>query len=125
MNPKEKIRQFFSNEYFRNPIFQWVFIMSLVLNLTIWGVLAFFIRPVDFPIILHYNVFFGVDIIGSWWQVFFLPGMGLFILIFDTILAYMLFQKKERIAAYTFLLAAFFIQAGVAIAVASIILINY
>ena len=87
--------------------------------------MAFFIRPVDFPLILHYNVFFGVDIIGAWWQVFFLPGMGLFILAVNTFLAFLLFARKERIAAYIFLLASFFVQAGLAISSASLILINY
>lgn len=125
MRLKEKTAFFSSNEFFRNPIFQWVFIASLAVNFINWGALAFFIRPVDFPLILHYNVFFGVDIIGAWWQVFFLPGMGLFILAVNTFLAFLLFARKERIAAYIFLLASFFVQAGLAISSASLILINY
>ncbi len=122
MNFKEK---FLANEFFRNPIFQWVFIASLVFNLAIWSVLAFFVRPVDFPIILHYNVFFGVDIIGDWKQAFFLPGLGFFILGINIWLAYFLFSKKERIAAYIFLLTSFFVQISLAVSVASLILINY
>jgi hypothetical protein len=87
--------------------------------------IAFFIRPVDFPIILHYNVYFGVDVIGAWWQVYFLPLIGLVILSVNTVLGYLFYQQKERIVAHLLILATFIVQIGISIAVASLLLINY
>lgn len=123
--PKTRVRSFFTREFFHNSLVQWVLIAAIFVNMVNWAVLAYFIRPVDFPIILHYNVYFGVDLIGSWWQVFFLPLMGTLILIINLVLAYLFFKQKERVASHLLLLSAFVIQAGISIAVASIVLINY
>lgn len=122
---KKKIRHFFAQEFFHNSLIQWILIGALFFDLVNWGVLGFFIRPVDFPIILHYNVYFGVDLIGSWWQVFFLPAAGTIILAINSLLAYFFYRQKERIASYLLLLAAFIVQIGISIAAAGIILINY
>lgn len=122
---KKKIRHFFAQDFFHNSLVQWILIGALFFDLVNWGVLGFFIRPVDFPIILHYNVYFGVDLIGSWWQVFFLPAAGTIILAINSLLAYFFYRQKERIASYLLLLAVFIIQIGISIAAASIILINY
>lgn len=122
---KKKIRRFFANEFLRNPIAQWLLIASLFINVADWATLAFFIRPVDFPIILHYNVYFGVDIIGGWWQAYFLPFTGTVIFLVNAVLAHFFYGCKERIASYVLLLAALAIQTGIAIAEAGVILINY
>jgi hypothetical protein len=124
-NLKEKIRRFFAEEFFHSPLIQWIFIGSAFVNIAGWASMAYFIRPVDFPIILHYNVYFGVDIIGSWWQAYFLPAMASFILAVNLVLSYLFFRRKERIASYSLLLGALFVQVGSAIAEISIILINY
>jgi hypothetical protein len=100
-------------------------IVSLLVNAFNWGAIAYFIRPVDFPIILHYNVYFGVDVIGAWWQVYFLPLIGLVILSVNTLLGYLFYQQKERIVAHLLLLATFIVQIGISVAVASLLLINY
>ncbi len=114
-----------ANEFLRNPIAQWLLIASLFINIADWAVLAFFIRPVDFPIILHYNIYFGVDIIGGWWQAYFLPFTGAVILLINSFLARFFYGRKERVASYVLLLAALAIQAGAAVAEAGVILINY
>lgn len=124
-NLKEKIRHFFAQEFFRNGLVHWILIASLFVNLVNWGALAYFVRRVDFPIILHYNVYFGVDILGSWWEVYFLPGVGTFFWLINAILGYFFYRRKERVATYLFLLGAFIIQTGLLIAEASIIKINF
>jgi hypothetical protein len=120
-----KVRGFFVADFFSNSIVHWTLIASIFINAADWAALAYFIRPVDFPIILHYNVYFGVDIIGDWWQAYFLPLIGVIMLVINTLLAYYFFKQKERIASYLLLLTAIIIQAGVAIASAGIIFINY
>ena len=120
-----KIKFFFANEFFHNPIIQWLLIVSLFFNLVDWGLLAYFIRPSESAVILHYNVFFGVDILGEWWQAFLLTGTGTLFLLTNLLLAYLFYQGKERIASYLFLLGTFFIQLGILISCAAVIRINY
>lgn len=119
------LRFFFGQEFFQSALVHWVLIGSLLINAANWGLIAFFIRPVDFPIVLHYNVYFGVDVIGAWWQVYFLPLVGLVILLVNAVLGYLFYQQKERIVAHLLMLAIFIAQIGISIAVAGILLINY
>ena len=119
------IKKLFSHEFFASGLVHWVLIGSLILNIVNWGLIAFFIRPVDFPIILHYNVYFGVDVIGPWWQLYFLPFIGMIILGLNTVLGYLFYQKKERIVAHLLMLATFIAQIVVTVAVASLLMINY
>lgn len=119
------VKRFFMQEFFLSGLVQWSLIASIILSVANWGFLFYFIRPVDFPIILHYNVYFGVDIIGKWLEAYYLPLIGDIMLIVNAILGYMFYLQKERMVAHLLLLAAFFVQVSISIAVASIILINY
>lgn len=47
---------------------------------------------------LHYNILFGVDYIGEWWRVLFLPITGLLIFIMNFILGWLLFHKDKLIS---------------------------
>ncbi len=123
--PESFLKAFFAKEFFRSGLVQWMLIASFALNALNWGLIIFYIRPVDFPIILHYNVYFGVDIIGSWWQVYFLPLIGLLILSVNSLLGYLFYQQKERTVAHLLMLAVFIVQICLSIAVISILIINY
>ena len=48
---------------------------------------------------LHYNLYFGVDVFGPWWQAFSIPFFSLVVLLVNTICAYMLYEK-EKILSY-------------------------
>ena len=124
-NIKSRLGIFFSQEFFRSALMHWVLIGALILNGINWGLIAFFISPVDFPIVLHYNVYFGVDVIGAWWQLYFLPAIGLIIMIVNTVLGYLFYQKKERIVAHLLMLATFIAQISMTVAVASLLIMNY
>jgi len=122
---QSKLLYFFSQEFFHSSITQWAIIGALLVNIANWGVIAYFIRPVDFPIILHYNVYFGVDVIGPWWQIYFLPIIGLAILGANAVLGYLFYQQKERIVAHLLILGSLIVQVSISIAVASLLMINY
>jgi hypothetical protein len=80
-----------------------------------WGILIAFIRPRETPLILHYNVYFGVDLIGIWWQAYILQGIATLLLIVHVVLARAFYMRKDRFAAYILLLAANFVLFGVVI----------
>ena len=118
-------RSFFAQEYFQSHIAVWLIIMSGIANLANWIGLAVFVKPVDYPIILHYNVYFGVDMLGDWRQVFILPGIGLLFFIANFYLSLYFYRRKERIASYLLLMATLMVQLSLVVASASLIIINY
>ncbi|MDP1619865.1 MAG: hypothetical protein Q8M12_02610 [bacterium] len=83
------------------------------------------IQPVAFPIILHYNVYFGVDLVGGYRQVYILPLIGFILFLINSSLSIYFYGQKERIASYILLIAVLMIQLSLVVASTSIILINY
>lgn len=115
----------FAEGYFQSYVVIWLLALSVIANISNWVVLKLFIKPVDFPIILHYNVYFGVDMVGSWKQVYFLPALGIGLFLVNAALSVYFYRQKERIASYLLLLATLMIQLSLIVASVSVIIINY
>ncbi|MFA5993758.1 MAG: hypothetical protein WC823_02235 [Parcubacteria group bacterium] len=118
-------QSFFRQEYFQSHIVIWLLILSSVANAIDWLILRIWVQPVDFSIILHYNVYFGVDLIGDYRQVYILPIIGLILFSINFILSLYFYQQKERIASYIMLIGMLMIQLSLVVASTSVILINY
>jgi len=56
------------------------------------------IQPQVDPIVLNYNIYFGISLIGAWWQVFLFPLTGLVVWLINLILV-SIWSKKERLLA--------------------------
>src|SRR5665647_3666287 len=97
---KAELNRFLADDFFRNKIVIWLSVISLVVNLAEWILLWIYIKPVDFPIIIHYNVYRGVDLMDSWHQVFVLPLVGIILFVINLFLALYFYRAKERIASY-------------------------
>lgn len=69
--------------------------LSLILNLANWFWLLWKIKPQADPIFLHYNILFGVDYVGEWWRVLFLPLAGLLIFLINGLIAWIMFSKDK------------------------------
>ena len=111
---------FLGNAFVRNFL-----ISSGVLLCVGWGILLYFIQSRETPIILHYNVYFGVDLLGAWWQAYLLQGVATLLFVCHVVLSRFFYQHNDRFASYILLLATNFVLFGVAIASASIAFINY
>ena len=111
--------------FWQNDIVQNLFWFSLALNVISWGVLFFFVSMTRDRIILHYNVYLGVDIIGSPYLVYWVPAAGLLFLTVNLFLAWDLYLKQERIISYALLLASVMLEFGTIIASISLALVNY
>ncbi|HPA25921.1 MAG TPA: hypothetical protein PLK76_04150 [bacterium] len=88
----------FNSLYFKDKFIRWGLISSFFLNLFLWVILYRKIPIQVEPIVLRYNIYVGINLIGSWWQVFYLPLIGLAILIFNFLLAKMMFLKEKFLA---------------------------
>lgn len=75
-----------------------ILLISLVLNLANWFWLLWRIRPQTEQIFLHYNILFGVDYIGEWWRVLFLPISGLIILLINAVIGWYYFNQNKFVA---------------------------
>ncbi|MFZ2976112.1 MAG: hypothetical protein WA055_05805 [Candidatus Moraniibacteriota bacterium] len=120
-----KFKLFFKQEFFKNHIILWLLIFNFISNVANWLALAIFINKTEGNIILHYNVYFGVDNLGNWKQSFVAPAIGLFLFLINLSLAFFFYKNKERIASYSLLLASVIIQINLIISSVSVILINY
>ena len=75
-----------------------MFGLSALLNTATWFWLFWNIRPQEEPVFLHYNILFGVDYIGPWWKMVFLPATGFVILLTNAVLGWLMYQKHAFFA---------------------------
>ena len=112
--------------FFANSIVRSLLLMQSVLVLALIGLFSFFLRPSDALTVLHYNVYFGVDLLGVWWQILILPGIALVFVLLNLFLAYQFYAiQRERIAAYLLLLGSTMLLASVSLGCVSVVYINY
>lgn len=74
--------------------------------------------------VLHYNVDFGVDLIGEPEKIYILPLLGLVLAVINTVLLGMVY-KNDRFTASILLAATIFINIFLFIALAFIYLFNF
>jgi hypothetical protein len=111
--------------FFKNTIVRILIGVDVFFVLVSFGILGFFLRPTGGLLVLHYNVYFGVETEGIWWQIFIPPMAGAFFLFWHFFWARRFYESRERIAAYLMLFGACLISISVLVASAGIALINY
>ena len=85
----------------RNKQFVWCVVLSLLFLLLDAALPAWRIVPLSSTrpyIPLHYNIYLGVDQLGSWYQIFTLPVLGLFLFFFNLILQTIAYRKEKLLA---------------------------
>jgi len=121
---KEKFKSFFWRGYWSDPAIFFSLLLAFLANAGIWIALRWVVQPTDQPIILHYNVYFGVDSIGEWGNIFMMPAMAAGLLAVNLFLS-RFFYYKERLVSYLFASMAFLMQLLMIVGVASVIIINF
>lgn len=88
------------------------FVISFVLLLVTWGFTISRIHPVVEQLFLHYNVVFGIDLIGEWWRLYFAPLLGTAFLIVSLGLGWFIYGHHRMLVR---ILVAFLIlvEAGI------------
>jgi len=110
----------------------WVFIRSLlivalIVNILDWAGATLLYRALgDNLTVLHYNVNFGIDLIGPRRQVFINPLLGLIFLILNFSLVLFLAKNKHfRFSAHVLLNTAVVVNILLLLAIFSVYLINF
>lgn len=68
-------------------------LFSVLINGASWVLLLYFIEPQEEPLFLHYNIYFGVDLIGEWYRIFYVPGAALLIILVNFLLSVVICRK--------------------------------
>jgi len=102
-------------------------VILFVLNLLSWLFVYFFFTKVSQSlIILHYNVDFGVDLIGDVKNIFIIPALGLFIIIFNLIISSLFLENKHfKFVTHLLLASATLVNLFLLLALGPIYLINF
>lgn len=87
-------------EFFKDKIIRFFLISSLALNIGLFLFFLIFIKRSDIPIVLHYNVDWGVDYFGEVKNIFLLPLAGLIIYFISGVLALRLWTKMKSLSYY-------------------------
>jgi len=109
--------------YWKNKIIMSIFSLSCFANISLWVFLFKNQKNSDLPIILHYNLFFGVDYLGRYNEIYLIPTVGAIIIIINTVLGYLLYER-ERLASYFLAFNIFIVQSFLLLAGYLIVKIN-
>ncbi len=116
----------FTTLVFRDVLFRTLFILSVVLNLAMWGVLYWKFSPLQAlgdRLPLHYNVYFGIDFVGPWYKVFIMPLAGIFFVVVNFVLADAIYLR-DKVTSYFLVGSATFAQALIFLAAYAVIMLN-
>ena len=111
------------NLFFKNRTIVISLGTAIALNLAALIGLYFSITPRVELVALRYTIYFGIDLIGSWWQIFIFPLIGAIINVVNFSLAYLVFLRVKLIA-YFLALTAMMVQIVLLIMSILIILLN-
>ena len=109
----------------KNVVVRLLAIAGMLFSLIALGLFLYFIRPTDSLLILHYNIYFGVDLLGLWWQAYILPVLCFVLFLGHFSLARYFYYQHERVAAYLFLLGFVLVSLSLLVASVAIVYINY
>lgn len=84
--------------FFREKISLYLLISGLVINLISWLYIFINIKPQEEPIFLHYNIYYGVDLIGDWYQIYiYLPLIALVVFFINAFISYILYKQDKKL----------------------------
>jgi len=109
--------------FLQDRLLIFLLIASVAMNLAIYMALAVLIgRPAE-AVVLHYNVYFGINLIDNWPRLYVLPGVGTFVWLVNTSLAVALY-RGQRLLAYQLIVTTAVLEVCLAAAGAMIIFVN-
>ncbi len=112
--------------YGKSKVFRFAILPSIALVAGATALIYYFLFPEaaeQIAVPLHYNIHFGVDRYGSWRQLFTIPFIGLFILLFNLGLAGYLWTR-DKMLSVTLSVATLIMQVLLIVALAFVILLN-
>lgn len=96
-------------EFARSRFLSYGTALALLVNCSSWLFLTGRIAPQEQHIALHYNIYFGIDLVGPWWYLILLPIAGVATLLVNLFLSVILL-KREKVLAYFLTVTSILVQ---------------
>jgi len=85
--------------FFKDKLSLSLLVVGLILNLSSWLYIYLNIKPQTEPIFLHYNIYYGVDLIGEWYDIYlYIPVVLLGIFFINAFFSYILYKRERKLA---------------------------
>ncbi|MFA6105036.1 MAG: hypothetical protein WC725_00345 [Patescibacteria group bacterium] len=65
------------------------------------------IKPTTDQLFLHYNIIFGIDLIGEWWKLYSLPLLSFTIVMVNFITSYVFHRTNRFLSRFLVVITAF------------------
>ena len=93
--------------YFKD---KWILVnlISAILLCLITAVAIILYLPRQDNVILHYNIYFGIDLLGNWYEALFIPIASFFIVIINGVVGIFIW-RRDRVISYLLGIGSFFI----------------
>lgn len=90
-----KLRELiYDNPAKRDKIIITNLVLCLLVNVILWVLLLLKFWNFGEYIILDYNIYFGISMLGPWYQVLIMPLLGLLAIIIDFLLSFYMYLKN-------------------------------
>jgi hypothetical protein len=102
----------FTSLIFKDGFFQIVVGFSALINIGIWAFLYLEFSPFgnsEDVLPLHYNIYFGVDLVGAWSRIFVLPLVGAIFIVVNFLIADIIYLR-DKVIGYFLAGTGLFIQ---------------
>jgi hypothetical protein len=114
---------YFPKIYLRDRWIMGASLVSMALQLGMWVYVVQHITPFKERIFLHYSILSGIDLIDSWWKMYYFPLAGLLVLIGNTVFSALVYPS-DKILSRLLVVGGVIIEFFLFIAVYFIIGIN-
>lgn len=84
--------------YFRDLWVSAPLLGAILVQISAWWYLISNIRSDAGQIFLHYNIIFGVDLVGDWWRIYYLPLAGILVILLNYFFSFMLYSADKFLA---------------------------
>jgi hypothetical protein len=120
---KNELLNIIKNKFWKDKFSMFILLTNIFFNISIWLFLIFKLKPSEYPVPLHFNIYFGIDVIDKWTQAFMVPSIGLVVILINLVLSYLVFSKEKFIAQFL-LASSLFVQVLLFLAGISIVVIR-
>ncbi len=96
-----KLRELiYDNPAKRNRIIIFDLVLCLLVNIVLWVLLLLKFWNFGEYIILDYNIYFGISMLGPWYQILIMPLLGLAVIAVDFLLAFKVYLKNILVSYF-------------------------
>lgn len=89
---------------------------AILTQIFLWWYLIVNIGSEAGQIFLHYNIIFGVDLVGGWWKIYYLPLAGILVILlnyFFSLMLYLIDKFFARLMSFWVLFFHLFLAIGI------------